>query len=264
MDFGIAKVIDPHADLEHLTMENTLVGTPEYMAPEALLASPDANHLVDGQYALGVTMYECLTGVVPFEGTYGEVVQKMQLTKMTPVTELRPDVPARLAQWIERTLRREPSERFADMNETHAALRALVGRAKLEAASDAPGARVAATVADSPAALRPQTRRRHARAPYAALARAARADGSQIDGRVEEISESGCQFVAAHAPTSGETVTLRVALPISGRVIEVAAVCRWARATRVAMASGFEFTSLKSEALGEIRKYVALMGGAVE
>jgi serine/threonine-protein kinase len=257
MDFGIAKVIDPRAALERLTQENALLGTPEYMAPEALLASPDADHKVD-QYALGVTMVECLTGVVPFEGSYGEVVKKMQ-SPMTPVRTLRPEVSEDLDRWIMRALRRDPDERFHDMDEMHAALRALVTRDR--GAVQVPEARVAATIADTPGAKRPPTRRRHARAPYASLARIMRADRTSVDGRVEEISESGAQFVADKMPNSGETITLRFSLPISGRVIDLGAICRWTRATRVAMAAGFEFSSVPSDALLEIRKYVTLMGG---
>lgn len=252
LDLGIAKVIDPTATLEKLTQENALLGTPEYMAPEALLASPDADHHVD-QYALGVTMYECLTGVVPFEGAYGEVVKKISTTTMTPVRTLRPDIPADLEEWLVRAMRKDPSDRFTDMAEMHAALVSIGGLRRHD------GARIATTLAESPVAKRPATRRRHARAPYASLARIEREDKSQIDGRVEEISESGCQFVADKSPNIGDTVTVRFALPISGRVLEITAVCRWTRATRVAMASGFEFSQVPNDALVEIRKYVTLM-----
>ncbi len=261
LDLGIAKLVDPTANLEKLTQENALLGTPEYMAPEALLASPDVDQAVD-QYALGVTMYECLTGVVPFEGSYSDVVKKMS-TPMKPVRALRPDVPEELEAFVARALRHEPKERFGSMSEMHAALVAIGARAaELELPAEREGqARVAATIADSPSAKRPQTRRRHPRAPYASLARIEREDRSGIDGRVQEISESGCQFVAEQSTNAGETVTARFSLPISGRVINIVSICRWTRATRVAMAAGFEFTSVSADALEEIRKYVLLMGG---
>ncbi len=260
LDLGIAKVIDPKARLERLTQENALLGTPEYMAPEALLASPDADEHVD-QYALGVTMYECLTGVVPWEGAYAEVVLKMSSTPIAPIRSLRPEIPEALDQWVMRALRREPLERYDDMDAMHQALLDVE-----RAPTAAPEGRAKATIADSPTAKRPETRRRHPRAPYASLARVGRKNASgantNIDGRVEEISESGCLFVAERTPDIGETVALRVALPISGRVIELAAICRWTRATRVAMAAGFELTNVPPDAVTEIRKYVMLMGPA--
>jgi len=259
LDFGIAKVADPAAPAEKLTQENALLGTPAYMAPEALLASPDVDHRVD-QYALGVTMFECLTGVVPFDGTVAEIAKAMRGAPVPSVRALRAEVPEALDAWISRALRRDPSERFADMREMHATLRALATRADGAFVDGASEPRIQPTIADSPRAKRPESRRRYPRAQYASLARVHR-EGENLDGRIEEISESGCQFLGERAPNSGETVTMRFALPISGRIIELGAICRWARATRVAMAAGFEFKLVPSDALAEIRKYVHFMRG---
>ncbi|HEY2368237.1 MAG TPA: PilZ domain-containing protein, partial [Polyangiaceae bacterium] len=144
----------------------------------------------------------------------------------------------------------DPHARFADMSAAAAALGELTG------------ARAVATLADSPRARRPTTRRRYVRAPYMSLARLELAGGAFLNARVEEISEGGCQVLADRALSSGERVKLKFATPISGRIVEVPADCRWTRSTRVAMAHGFEFASLAPDVTTEIRKYVALMGNA--
>jgi hypothetical protein len=249
LDFGIAKVVDASGTLAKLTMENALMGTPEYMAPEALLASPDVDHRAD-QYSLGITLYECLTGAVPFEGTYAEVLPKVTTTAITPIRTLRPDTPERFARWLDRVFQHDPEARFPDMA---AAARAL---------ADLGGERGAATLADSPGARRPATRRRFVRAPYASLARIERVGSTFVDVRVDEISEGGCQVLVDRVLPVGEKLKLRFSTPISGRVVELAADCRWTRSTRVAIAHGFEFSSVPPDVAFEIRKYVALMGDA--
>jgi serine/threonine protein kinase len=64
VDFGTAKPTDPGA--EKVTAVGALVGTPAYMAPEQLLAQ-DVDERVD-VYAIGVLLFECLSGTVPYEG----------------------------------------------------------------------------------------------------------------------------------------------------------------------------------------------------
>jgi len=264
LDFGVAKLVDGERQLEKITQANSLVGTPEYMPWEALLSSPDVDERAD-QYALGVTLYECLTGVVPFEGTYGEVVKKISTTTLPAITDVRPDVPRTLADVVARALRRDPGERFESILEMRDAIRASVeaqgdaGIFDLRAPNRA--ARNAPTAADSPAAKVKAggPRRRHARAPYVTLAHIDCQDGSHADGRIEEISESGVQFVGKRAFVEGEPVSVRFALPVTGRIAAVTATCRWARATRGSTAAGFELSNLSSDAIGEIRKYVSLM-----
>jgi hypothetical protein len=103
------------------------------------------------------------------------------------------------------------------------------------------------------------TRRRHARAPYLTLARIRPEGAEAVDGRIEEISESGVQFVGAAVMPEGTRVVLRFALPISGRIVETGATSRWARSTRTLTAMGFELDGLGDDAVSEIRRYVALM-----
>ena len=62
-DFGIARL--PQRE-QKITQENAVLGTPEYMAPEQLLAKDDLDARCD-IYGLGISLYEALAGVVPFE-----------------------------------------------------------------------------------------------------------------------------------------------------------------------------------------------------
>jgi len=265
LDFGIAKIIDREARLEPLTQENTLLGTPEYMAPEALLGSPDVDERAD-QYGLAVLLYECLAGIVPFEGAHGEVLRKVSTGVPRSLRQARPEVPGALDDVVMRALAREPADRFPSIGELGGALRAAVrgtATAHIFEHHPARARREAATVADAPIAKARAggaSRRRHARAPYVSLARV-RVEGAAdlVDGRIEEISESGFQFVGSRPVADGAAVTIRFALPISGRIVEARATSRWSRSTRGLTAAGFELEGLPNDALSEVRKYVSLM-----
>src|SRR5450432_4117554 len=65
-DFGIARL--QHHD-QKITQQVAVLGTPEYMAPEQLLAKDDVDARCD-IYALGISLYEALVGSVPFEGNF--------------------------------------------------------------------------------------------------------------------------------------------------------------------------------------------------
>ncbi len=264
IDFGIAKLAERAEEVEKLTQENTLLGTPEYMAPEALILSPDVDHRAD-QYALAVTLYECLTGAVPFPGTFGEVLAKVSMGKMRPLQEVCSDVPDALAEVVRRALSRDSASRYPNIEAMRDALRASLpaaghdnvfelraGQPKLE--------RNPATTADSPIArLKPSlSRRRHPRAPYVTLALVT-IGGASVDGRIEEISESGFQFVAERPLPDGENFAVRFARPVTGRISEATAAIRWRRGARGMCAAGFEFTNLPSDAVAEIRTYVSIM-----
>ena len=116
-DFGIAKA----DDVTELTSQGTLVGTATYLAPEQLLGEP-----VDGRtdlYSLGIVLYECLTGRVPFQGDSGPAVALARLHS-DPVDprRLRADVPPRVAEAIMRVLQRRPEDRFDSAADLRAAL----------------------------------------------------------------------------------------------------------------------------------------------
>lgn len=262
LDFGTAKVFDDVRTVS-LTQAGAILGTPEYMAPEALLSLATADHRVD-VYGLGATLYELLAGTVPCEGAMGQILMKLSSSEHPVLEELRKDVPKRLAEVIGKSLRRDPSERQQEISVLGAELAACatqplatidVLHGSARGVGQVPGA-----TPDKAAPPPVETRREHARAPYVTLASVLSSQRKRIDGRIEDVSEGGVLFVSEETTNQGEVVRLRFALPVSGRILDVEARTRWNRAYRHTRATGFEFQDLPAPAREEIQRYVALMG----
>jgi serine/threonine-protein kinase len=116
-DFGIAKTDDQ----TELTRDGALVGTASYLAPEQLTGGR-----VDGRadlYSLGLVLYECLTGRLPFQGDTGAAVAlaRLHTTPLDP-RRVRADVPPAMAATVMHALERDPERRF----ESAAAFRAAL------------------------------------------------------------------------------------------------------------------------------------------
>ena len=120
-DFGIAKSIDVVSDL---TGTGQVLGTPAYLAPEQVEgrgASPSSDI-----YALGVVLYEALTGQKPFGGpTPVAVAQAVVVGDHRPLAELRPDIDKPLVDAVERAMARDPEKRFPSAASMAAALSVL-------------------------------------------------------------------------------------------------------------------------------------------
>jgi serine/threonine protein kinase len=115
-DFGIAKAISDGSDPMKQTMmtqAGMVLGTGPYMAPEVSLGEK-----YDGradQYALAVTVYEVLSGQVPFGGTTLQAIILQQTTKkIPPLNEVVPTLSKDLNQAIVKGLNQDPKKRFAD------------------------------------------------------------------------------------------------------------------------------------------------------
>ena len=107
-DFGIARLVEGEAAI---TKAGAKVGTLYYMAPE-LIKSGKVSPLVD-IYSLGITLYQLLTGKVPFAGkTEYEIIKGHLEKKPTPINELNPNIPAELAKTIHKALEKKPEHRF--------------------------------------------------------------------------------------------------------------------------------------------------------
>jgi len=117
-DFGIAKA----AGTDDLTKTGTVMGTARYLAPEQVNGKPtDARTDV---YALGLLLFECLTGHVPFGGDTDVATAMARLTTSAPsIRAERPDVPPALDDVIHRCLARNPAQRFDSAAEVREALR---------------------------------------------------------------------------------------------------------------------------------------------
>lgn len=121
LDFGIAK----HLDLQSITAPDQLIGTLPYMAPEQLLDAGDVGPASD-IYALGVTLFECLSGVLPFSGEGpAELVSRVLEGKARALAPLRPDAPDALIAAVMRCLADEPEARFASAREVCSALQTI-------------------------------------------------------------------------------------------------------------------------------------------
>jgi eukaryotic-like serine/threonine-protein kinase len=121
LDFGIAKQKAAASDLS-LTKTSEVMGSPNYMSPEQLRASRAADERSD-IWALGVILYELLTGVLPFAADSVTQLIAMVLTDHPrPIRAFRPDLPDDLCRAIERCLAKDPAARFATIAELALAL----------------------------------------------------------------------------------------------------------------------------------------------
>jgi serine/threonine protein kinase len=107
MDFGIAKV----AGEQKMTQVNKIVGTIEFMAPE-LIEGKQASVFSD-IYAMGVTMYELVSGKLPFESdTDYNLMQSILKKRAMPPDKLNPSVPKALSDIILKAMEKNPENRY--------------------------------------------------------------------------------------------------------------------------------------------------------
>jgi serine/threonine-protein kinase len=141
IDFGLAKVpvdelrIGEDAVGSELTHAGVVMGTVAYLAPEAALGMRVIDRRSD-LYALGVVLYEMLSGKHPFDAsTPGEMFAKQRKAFVPPVTERTPgvEVPASIEAIARKLLAKEPEERFPNARAVIAALDASIQQMEAEA-----------------------------------------------------------------------------------------------------------------------------------
>ncbi len=120
LDFGISKIAAVIG--ARLTQTASVMGSPLYMAPEQMRSARNVDPRAD-IWALGVVLYELLTGRVPFDAeTMTELCLKVVQDAPVPPETLRFDLPPALRAIIARCLEKDPTRRFAEAGELAAAL----------------------------------------------------------------------------------------------------------------------------------------------
>jgi hypothetical protein len=129
MDYGIARA----RRFEGLTVTGSFLGSPEYVAPEAI-----EGKAIDARsdlYSLGVIFYEVLTGRRPFAGDTPFAVLRKHLTESPePPSQLRPDLPPELERIVLRLLDKHAEQRYAGAEELVLDLRDFLNRGLVSAA----------------------------------------------------------------------------------------------------------------------------------
>jgi serine/threonine protein kinase len=176
MDFGLNRQSRIGDEAAERTQNGTILGTPSYMSPEQAAGHLDRVDQRSDIYALGVMLYEMLTGEMPFSGTAFEIMGRKTIQAAPSPSSVNPRLPPELSAICDRMLARQPEDRFANCAEVVKALRAcdLSARAADVTVSPEPTATIPADPGDlfnflresesnsppiSPAPPRPRERR---------------------------------------------------------------------------------------------------------
>jgi eukaryotic-like serine/threonine-protein kinase len=164
LDFGISKAMieaGPSA-----TAAGTIMGSPPYMSPESLKSSKNANARSD-IWALGVILYELVTGQLPFEGEgVGELALKVHYEEPLWPTAIDPEIPREYEDIVRTCLKKNPHERYGSVEELREALvrftaASSTGGVTLSLSTSQP--QIVIVVEDSPNTPRTAERMRRAR-----------------------------------------------------------------------------------------------------
>ncbi len=116
-DFGVSRILDSKQ-----TRTGTILGTPSYMSPEQV-AGKKINGQSD-QFSLGVTVYQLLTGSLPFSGdSVAAMMYQIANRKMPPLRKQRSGLPTNVSRMVSRALHKDPARRFANGTEMAVAIR---------------------------------------------------------------------------------------------------------------------------------------------
>jgi branched-chain amino acid transport system substrate-binding protein len=201
MDFGIAKIIGG----QHYTAPGAVVGTALYMSPEQITGQQlDRRSDI---YALGVTLFEMVSGRPPFEADSAMTIMMMHVNDPVPdLQEINPDVPPELVAVINKALAKTPEQRYQTAGEMAAALKdVLVQPAEVPPA--APSAHLAETLVDEPLPSMEQPEVTAATTPESTL------PSQEVPPEVKAVGEE-----AAAPPSPPAEAEKSTRLPIIGNI----------------------------------------------
>ncbi|MBM4032675.1 MAG: hypothetical protein FJ291_12930 [Planctomycetes bacterium] len=135
-DFGLAKAIGTGSP--EGTDEERFLGTPAYVAPEQIRSEPDIDCRAD-IFSLGVTLFQMLTGELPFKGANPMAIAAAVVSEPLPaIRKLRPDVSISAARVVEKMTAKDPAQRYATPGEAADALASAAAAPRLSAPRPAP------------------------------------------------------------------------------------------------------------------------------
>ncbi|WP_437819013.1 serine/threonine-protein kinase [Sorangium sp. So ce1078] len=117
LDFGVSKILTGDTGNVSLTQTTTILGSALYMSPEQMRSSKSVDPRTD-IYALGVCLFEIIGGRPPYVAdSFPELCAKIYTSPPESLQELRPEVPEGLVEVIEKSIAREPEDRFQSIAE---------------------------------------------------------------------------------------------------------------------------------------------------
>jgi len=123
-DFGVAKTLDD--DSMNLTGAGFTIGTPDYMSPEQVRGDDDIDFRSD-MYAVGLVLYEALTGKKPFEAKNVMALMNMQMTQQhKPLKKVNPEVSDSCSTLLDRLLAKDRNQRFESWKDMLRAMKNVV------------------------------------------------------------------------------------------------------------------------------------------
>jgi serine/threonine protein kinase len=142
VDFGIAKILEEPPKPGELgrpmggpTREGTVIGTPNFMAPEQLAVGGAPGPLTD-LWSLGACTFAAMTGRLPFEGdVLGDIVLKVCASPIPAPSNVNPNVPPGFDAWFARACSRDPAKRFQTADELAQALAGVCGIGRIRMAT---------------------------------------------------------------------------------------------------------------------------------
>jgi len=196
LDFGISRLAD--SGRQALTQAGTALGTPAFMSPEQARGKP-VDHRVD-IYSVGLSLYVALTGVSPFEREApNESLMALLTEDVPPPSMFEPAIPEALEQVVLRAMARETEQRFARVEDLHAALEAFIATTS---SSQAPPIQPTPT----PAAAQPQQPQSPRTAPTVLTIQRQRPNDASLVGLVAATAVAALGALAGGATLVGGLV----------------------------------------------------------